>query len=124
MRELLQTVCNYQSDQGRWYQVVDKGGQEGNWLETSCSCLFVAAICKAAGKGILPESYLEQARKGFEGVIDSLGWNGEDLLVGNVCIGTGVGDYKHYCDRPTSVNDLHGVGAFLIMCTEMQKFWR
>lgn len=124
VRELLQTVCNYQSDQGRWYQVVDKGGQEGNWLETSCSCLFVAAICKAAGKGILPESYLEQARKGFEGVIDSLGWNGEDLLVGNVCIGTGVGDYKHYCDRPTSVNDLHGVGAFLIMCTEMQKFWR
>lgn len=124
VKELLQTVCNYQSDQGRWYQVVDKGGQEGNWLETSCSCLFVAAICKAAGKGILPESYLEQARKGFEGVIDSLGWNGEDLLVGNVCIGTGVGDYKHYCDRPTSVNDLHGVGAFLIMCTEMQKFWR
>lgn len=123
-RELLQAVCRYQSDQGRWYQVVDKGGQEGNWLETSCSCLFVAAICKAVGKGILPGSYLEQARKGYEGVIASLGWDGEDLLVGDVCIGTGVGDYKHYCDRPTSVNDLHGVGAFLIMCAEIQKCWK
>lgn len=66
---------------------------------------------------------MSYARKGYEGVIRSLNWDGEDLLVGDVCIGTGVGDYKHYCDRPTSVNDLHGVGAFLIMCAEMQKSW-
>ncbi len=123
VRELLQAVCRYQSRQGRWYQVVDKGGQEGNWLETSCSCLFVAALCKAVRRQILPETYLEQARKGYEGVITSLSWDGEDLLVGDVCIGTGVGDYQHYCERSTSVNDLHGVGAFLIMCAEMQKCW-
>lgn len=123
VKDLLTAVCKYQSEQGRWYQVVDKGGQEGNWLETSCSSLFVAAICKAVRKGILPESYMSYARKGYEGVIRSLNWDGEDLLVGDVCIGTGVGDYKHYCDRPTSVNDLHGVGAFLIMCAEMQKSW-
>ena len=66
---------------------------------------------------------MSYARKGYEGVIRSLNWDGEDLLVGDVCIGTGVGDYKHYCDRPTSVNDLHGVGAFLIMCAETQKSW-
>lgn len=47
---LLKAVCRYQSEDGRWYQVVDKGGQEGNWLETSCTCLFVAAICKAVKK--------------------------------------------------------------------------
>lgn len=120
VRELLTAVCRYQSEQGRWYQVVNKGGQEGNWLETSCSCLYVAAICKAVRKDILPAEYMEYAKKGYEGVIRSLGWDGDDLLVGDVCVGTGVGDYKHYCDRPTSVNDLHGVGAFLIMCAEMQ----
>ena len=47
----------------------------------------------------------------------------DDLLVGDVCIGTGVGDYLHYCNRPVSINDLHGVGAFLIMCSEMHKSW-
>ncbi len=94
---------------------------EGNWLETSCSCLFVAALCKAVREGILPEEYLNYAKKGYEGVIHSLDWEGDDLLVGGVCIGTGVGDYNHYINRPTSVNDLHGVGAFLIMCTECEK---
>ena len=119
VRDLLTAVCRWQSDEGRWYQVVDKGQQEGNWLENSCSCLFVAAICKAVRKGLLEKSYLEKARAGYDGVIRSLTWEGEDLQIGNVCIGTGVGDYRHYCARPVSVNDLHGVGAFLIMCAEM-----
>ena len=66
-------------------------------------------------------SLSEYARKGYEGVVQSLEWEGEDLLVGGVCIGTGVGNYEHYINRPTSVNDLHGVGAFLIMCTECEK---
>ena len=121
VRDLLEAVCRYQSAEGRWYQVVDKGGQEGNWLENSCSCLFVAAVCKAVRRGILDRSYLEKARTGYQGVIESLVWEGEDILIGNVCIGTGVGDYRHYCERPVSVNDLHGVGAFLIMCAEMQE---
>ena len=118
---LLEAVCAFQSDEGRWYQVVDKGGKAGNWLENSCSCLFTAALCKAVRNGILSSRYLQYARKGYEGVIRSLEWEGQDLLVGNVCIGTGVGDYKHYCDRPVSVNDLHGAGAFLLMCEEAQQ---
>lgn len=121
VRDLLVSICNFQSEDGRWYQVVDKGGKEGNWLETSCSCLYVAALYKAIRKGILEDKYLEQADKGYNGVINSLSWDGEDIQIGNVCIGTGVGDYKHYCERPTSINDLHGVGAFLIMCGEAQR---
>ncbi|MDR1765119.1 MAG: glycoside hydrolase family 88 protein [Lachnospiraceae bacterium] len=53
------------------------------------------------------------------GVTNSLAWIGDDIQIGNVCIGTGVGDYAHYINRPTSVNDLHGVGAFLLMCAEL-----
>lgn len=121
VRELLEAVCRYQSEDGRWYQVVDKGGEEGNWLETSCSCLFVAAVCRAVENSILPASYLVQAKKGYEAVIRSLEVEGEDLLVGGVCIGTCVGDYRYYCERPTSVNDLHGVGAVLLMCAAAQK---
>ena len=39
----------------------------------------------------------------------------------DVCVGTGVGTYDFYCGRPCSVNDLHGVGAFLLMCAAMQR---
>ena len=118
VRNLLMALCRYQSESGLWYQVVDRAHEEGNWPEVSCSCLYTAAICKAVRTGILEDKYLAFARKGLDGVIHSLKWAGDDLIVGGVCIGTGVGSYQYYCDRPTSENDLHGVGAFLIMCTE------
>ena len=119
--DLLKALCRYQSRDGRWYQVVNKGGQEGNWLENSCSCLYVAALCKAVRRGMMERDFLDAARRGYAGVIGSLARDGDDLLIGNVCVGTGVGDYAFYCARPTSVNDLHGVGAFLLMCVEMQQ---
>lgn len=124
VRELLEAICRYQGEDGRWFQVVNKPYEKGNWPENSCTCLYAAAISKAVNKGILDEKYLEYAQKGYRGVIDSLKWEEQDgfenLLLGEVCIGTGVGDYEHYCNRPVSVNDLHGMGAFLLMCAQMQ----
>ena len=119
--DLLKSLLAFQSEDGRWYQVVNRGDDPANWLENSCSCLYVAALCKAIRKGLLDASYLEYARKGYEGVIRSLTWEGDDLIIGNVCIGTGVGDYDHYIHRPVSANDLHGVGAFLLMCEECEQ---
>lgn len=69
----------------------------------------------------MDSSYLEQARKGYRGIINRLKYNGEGAIIDNICVGTGVGSYEHYCNRPTSENDLHGAGAFLIMCTEVEK---
>ncbi len=121
--DLLKSIVKFQSEEGRWYQVVDKGGVKGNWLENSCSCLFVTGICMAVERGLLDESYLDYARKGYEAVIKSLNWYGDQLVVGDVCIGTEVGDYDYYINRPVSLNDLHGVGAFLLMCASMQKYY-
>ena len=121
VRDLLTAVCRYQGPDGRWWQVLDKVGQEGNWPENSCTCLFVAAICKAVDQGILDKAYLEAANKGYEGVIKSLERQGDDLLIGDICVGTGPGSYEEYCQRPTSINDMHGVGAFLLMCAGMER---
>jgi unsaturated rhamnogalacturonyl hydrolase len=55
-------------------------------------------------------------------VIHSITFDGNGgVQIGGVCIGTGIGigDYAFYAARPTSVNDLHGAGAFIIMCDEM-----
>ena len=123
VRNLLISLCKFQSEEGRWYQVVNKGHMPDNWLENSCSCLYTAALCAAVRKGLLDKSYLENAKKGYQGVINSLTWEGDDIQIGQVCIGTGVGNYEHYIKRPVCTNDLHGVGAFLIMCAEMQAVW-
>lgn len=119
--QLFQSLCRYQGADGRWYQVVNKPEQAGNWLENSCTCLFAAALARAVLLGMLPKEYAARAHAAYDGVIRSLSWQGDDIQIGGVCVGTGVGTYDFYCGRPCSVNDLHGVGAFLLMCTAMQQ---
>ena len=86
----------------------------------SCSCLYAAALARAARTGLMSAEAIDAAKRAFDGVVNSLKWQGEDIQIGHVCIGTGVGNYQFYCDRPCVTNDLHGFGAFLLMCTELQ----
>jgi unsaturated rhamnogalacturonyl hydrolase len=121
LQDLLIALPKYQDEAtGLWYQVVDKGDQPDNWVENSCTALYVHAIAKAVRFGYLDAKYMQYAWKGFQGIIDTLKFdeNG-NVLIGNICIGTGIGDYAHYIARPTSENDLHGAGAFILMCVEM-----
>lgn len=99
----------------------DKAAIAGNWPEISCSSLYVYALSKAIRMGLMDASYLKYVRKGYEGVIGSLEFDGDALHVVGVCIGTGVCTYQGYIERPTSCNDLHGVGAFLLMCAEVER---
>ncbi|MBQ7064730.1 MAG: glycoside hydrolase family 88 protein [Firmicutes bacterium] len=120
--DLLKAIAKYQDPEtGLWYQVVDKGGCEGNWVESSCTCLYSAAIARAVKAGYLPEEYMEIALKGYHGIIDRLRYDERGIIVDNICVGTGVGDYQHYIHRPTGENDLHGMGAFLILMTAIAE---
>lgn len=118
----VQALVRYQDkESGLWYQVVDKGHLSDNWLETSCSCLFVYTIAKAVKHGIVGKDYVEAAKKGYNGLINILEWDENGgLILPDICIGTSAGDYENYVTRPTSKNDLHGVGAFVMACVEMQ----
>jgi unsaturated rhamnogalacturonyl hydrolase len=121
LQDLLIALTNYQdAESGMWYQVVDKADRPDNWPENSCTSLYAHAIAKAVRMGYLDEQYLKYAWKGYQGVIDTLTFddNGH-VVIGSICIGTGIGDYAHYIARPTSENDLHGAGAFILMCVEM-----
>jgi len=122
--ELLSSLFKYQDkESGLWYQVIDHTSDPDNWHETSCTSLFLYALCLAVEAGSIKK---EIARP-----IAELAWSGirtklvlrEDgyLGVSGVCIGTGVGNLAHYYARPTSENDLHGVGAFLLCACEYSK---
>lgn len=121
---LLKNLINYQdADSGLWYQVVDKPDAAGNWTELSCSCLFCAALFKAMRCGYVSDYFYPAAKKGFCGVIDALSYDHEvGIEINRVCIGTDVCDYDGYIARPCSTNDLHGAGAFLIMCAECAEY--
>lgn len=53
---------------GLWYQVVDKGGSAGNYLETSGSAMFVYTLKTAVDSGWINSSYLAVAQKGWTGL--------------------------------------------------------
>ncbi len=123
--DLLKALLPWQDpDSGLWYQVTNKGDQPGNWPESSCTCLYTAALCMAMRMGLMDPKNEDAVRKAINGVMNYVGRDENGLLIGNICIGTGVGDYPFYCARPTSVNDLHGAGAFLLMCTEAAKLFK
>ena len=77
---------------------------------------------KAVRAGAADRSLLAAAFRGFEGLTARIGADREGkLVIPDICIGTGVGDYAHYVGRPTSENDLHGVGAFVWACMELEQ---
>ncbi|MBQ4516514.1 MAG: glycoside hydrolase family 88 protein [Clostridia bacterium] len=120
-KEVLGAVLGFRDKEKKlWYQVVDKGDRPDNWVEASCSCLFTYAAAKAVRMGLFDESVLELISESLDAIIDNfVEVKDGDLLLSGVCIGTGINDYAGYIARPTSTNDLHGMGAFLLMCGEL-----
>ncbi|WP_372636307.1 glycoside hydrolase family 105 protein [Cohnella sp.] len=119
-----ESLIRYQdAGSGLWYQVVDKGDREDNWLETSCTSLFVYTIAKAYRHGCVGSEAYEAAVKGFEGLANRVYVEEATgrLVVPDICIGTSAGDYTNYVTRPVHENDLHGVGAFILACMEMNR---
>ncbi|WP_110933906.1 glycoside hydrolase family 88/105 protein [Paenibacillus bouchesdurhonensis] len=121
--DFVEALIRYQDgESGLWYQVVDKGHMPDNWLETSGSCLFVYTIAKAVKLGISGGNALAAAQKGYSGLIQALQQDEQGrLILPDICIGTSAGDYENYISRPKVNNDLHGVGALVMACVEMES---
>lgn len=115
-----------------YYQVVDKGGEEGNYLETSGSSMIAYAMMKGARLGIIDGKYAEQGRKTFDGICKkylSISENG-DLNLGGICLVAGLGpednprrdgSYEYYISEPVVENDAKGVAPFVLCYTEVKR---
>ncbi|MCI0691940.1 glycoside hydrolase family 88 protein [candidate division KSB1 bacterium] len=130
-RGLCQALVKYQdTETGLWYQVVDQGQREGNFIEASASSMFVYAMAKAIRLGYLGEEYLPATQRGYDGIIKNLIKENADGTVDltQVCQVAGLGgnpyrdgSYEYYVSTPIVSNDLKGVGAFIMAGVEMEK---
>jgi len=130
LKRLAAAIEKYQeSKSGLWYEVLDKGGERGNYLEASASCMFVYALAKAVREGYLPASYSKVAQKGYQGIKERFvetGADGRVNLKGTVSVaGLGGspyrdGSYEYYLSEKVVTNDPKGVGAFLLASSEME----
>ena len=128
---ILNTVAKalkrYQSTEGLWYQVMDRSGDEGNYLESSCSAMFTYALLKAVRLGLLDKSYFSVARKGYEGLLNVLMREDEDgtisLTQGCAVAGlsaTRPGTYEYYLSEPVRDNDPKAVAPFIMASLEWE----
>jgi unsaturated rhamnogalacturonyl hydrolase len=73
---------------GLWYQVVDKGSQSDNWLESSGSGMMVCALKNAVDCGFIDKSYLAVAQKGWTGLKTKITLDNQNLPVINQFVGS------------------------------------
>lgn len=115
--QLVKAWAKYQDKKtGLWYQVVDKGEDPSNWLETSSSSMYTYVTAMAAQRGYVARSYTSVAQHGYAGVLTKISLDSGGMTnIIDICEGTNVADLTYYYGRKRATNDFHGLGAFLIM---------
>jgi len=70
---------------GRWFQVVDRGGDKDDWLETSASAMYTFLLSRAVERGHVGAEYGPVAAKGYRGVLSRVGTGADGLTaIGNI----------------------------------------
>ena len=146
LRKDLDAVIKYQDPKtGLWYQVMDQPGREGNYLESTCSSMFVYVLLKANRMGYLNEKYREAGIKAYKGIINNfIRINADKTISLTQCcevagLGPGLSDkvrkaapkvkenrrrdgsYAYYLSEPIRDNDAKGLGPFLWASLEMEQ---
>ncbi|MBO0324076.1 glycoside hydrolase family 88 protein [Muricauda sp. CAU 1633] len=130
LNQYAEAVVKVQDESGLWYQVLDLGDREGNYLEATGSSMFTYVFAKGAHKGYLPDKYLAVAEKAYKGIIDNL-ITVEDNGVVNLtkcCSVAGLGgnpyrdgSFEYYINEPIRNNDPKGTGPFILASLELNK---
>lgn len=115
---------------GLWYQVMDQGGREGNYLEATGSSMFVYSLLKAVRLGYISKDYKAVAEKAYQGILTTLIKDNGDgtISLTKCCAVAGLGGnpyrdgtYEYYIKETVRDNDPKGVGPFIMASLEYNK---
>ncbi len=130
-RTLVSAIVRVQDpSSGVWHQVLDRGTREGNYLESSASCMFVYAIAKGVRQGYLGREHLAAAKRAYQGILAQFVTVDEGGLVNldGICAVAGLGgkpyrdgSYHYYIGEPVIRNESKGVGPFIMASIEMES---
>ena len=132
-RETIDGILQYRDcESDMYYQVVNMGGREGNYLETSGSAMIAYAIMKGARIGALPKEYWSLGQSTFDGITKKYLTVSEDgsLNLSGICLVAGLGpennprrdgSFEYYISEPVVENDAKGVAPFVLAYTEILR---
>lgn len=124
-------IIQYQDAKtGVWYQVMDGGNKDGNYLEASGTSMFTYALLKGVRQGILDKKYVAIAKKAYAGILkefittDTQGY----IHLNRVCSVAGLGgnpyrdgSFRYYVTEPIRTDDVKGAGPFIMASVEMER---
>ena len=130
--QLMEDVYAYcDAESGMYWQVVDQGGREGNYLESSGSAMLSYAMLKGARMKVLAPEYAQRGKKTFDGIVKRcLRMEGGLLEMNSICLVAGLGpetnrrrdgSYAYYISEPIVSNDAKGVAPFILSYTEVKR---
>ncbi len=114
---------------GVWWQVMNRGGEKGNFPEASASCMFTYALAKGVRMGYLASSYLATAQAGWSGIKKTfVREDGSAVRLTGTVKSAGLGGkpyrpgtYDYYIGEKAIDDDAKGVGAYLLAQSEMTQ---
>jgi len=118
---------------GVWWDILDLGGKEKNYLESSGSAMFVYAIARGVREGYLPEKHMKVAVRGWDGIkkefikSDANGnaeWHGTVSVSGLGGNPYRDGSYEYYMSEKIRLNDAKGLGPAIKAALEMEAYER
>ena len=118
---------------GVWWDILDLGGKGKNYLESSCSAMFVYAIARGVREGYLPERYMKVATRGWAGIQKEFirtNAQGQTDWEGTVSVsGLGGNPYRdgsfdYYMSEKLRTNDAKGLGPAIRAALEMEAYQR
>jgi unsaturated rhamnogalacturonyl hydrolase len=121
-------------ESGLWYQVLDQGGRENNYLESSASAMFCYFFFKMLHQGYGEEGAESAMREAANGAWDGLvrrkvreDPSGE-LHLTDICAVAGLGgmpyrdgSYEYYVGERVAADDFKGVGPFILAGIERES---
>ena len=133
LAELAEAVWRFRDPEtGLYWQVTDRPGEAGNYLESSGSAMLAYAMLKGARLGVLDGVYADRGQMTFDGIVQNrLSFDGDGgLNLGGICLVAGLGPednrrrdgtYAYYISEPVVENDAKGVAPFVLCYTEVKR---
>ena len=116
---------------GVWWDILDLGGKEKNYLESSGSAMFVYAIARGVREGYLAEKHMKTAVRGWDGIKKefiktnadgNLEWHGTVSVSGLGGNPYRDGSYDYYMSEKIRLNDAKGLGPAIKAALEMEAY--
>ncbi len=135
LQKLSVGVLKYQdANTGLWWQVMDAGDRQGNYLEATASAMFVYSLAKGVNHGYLSRDLIPAIEKAYASIIKNLiveDGDGKWSLT-KCCSVAGLGgspsngkmrdgSFDYYIGEPVVNNDLKGIGPFILAGIEVHR---